>query len=208
MPIMGISRSRYNEGVTRLEQQLSFIVELDKLKTVLRQTLLTDKSRRENTAEHSWHLGMMAMLLAEYAAEPVDVLRSMKMVLVHDVVEIDAGDTFAFDAVSYGDKPEREQRAAERLFGLLPAEQGRELRELWEEFEAQKTPESKYANAIDRLQPLLNNNATEGGTWRIHNVTRVAVLKRMEPVRTGMPEIYGFVEKVVENACDRGWIKN
>jgi 5'-deoxynucleotidase YfbR-like HD superfamily hydrolase len=193
--------------MTRLEQQLSFIVELDKLKTIIRQTLLIDMSRRENSAEHSWHLATMAVLLEEYAEEPVNLLWAMKMLLVHDVVEIDAGDTFAYDTAGYVDKDDREQRAAERIFGLLPDEQGRELRALWEEFEARQTPESKYANALDRLQPLLHNARTEGGTWRIHNVTRDKVIRRMEPIKIGMPKIYPMVEKVIEEACAIGWIK-
>ena len=192
--------------MSRLEQQLTFILEIDKLKTVLRQTLLTDMSRRENTAEHSWHLAVMGMLLTEYAIEPVDVLRAIKMVLVHDIVEIDAGDTFAYDTAGYTDKDDREQRAADRIFGLLPEEQGREFRELWAEFEARQTAESKYANALDRLQPLLHNWKTEGGTWRIHNVTKPAVLRRMEPVKIGMPEVYVVVKKIIEDACRVGWI--
>lgn len=193
--------------MTRLDQQLSFIVELDKLKNVIRQTLLIDNSRRENSAEHSWHLATMAALMQEYAGEPVDLLRTIKMLLVHDVVEIDAGDTFAYDTAGYVDKDSREQKAAARIFGLLPDEQGRELRGLWEEFEARKTPESKYANALDRLQPLLHNARTEGGTWRIHNVTVDQVIKRMEPIKIGMPRIYPMVEKVIEDACEAGWIK-
>lgn len=193
--------------MTRLDQQLSFILEIDKLKTVIRQTLLLDRSRRENSAEHSWHLAVMAMLMAEYAVEPVDVLHTIKMVLVHDIVEVDAGDTFAYDTAGYVDKDEREQKAAERIFGLLPEERGRELRALWEEFEARQTAESKYANALDRLQPLLHNSRTEGGTWRIHKVTKDKVLKRMEPVKIGMPEVYPMVEKIIEEACTRGWIQ-
>jgi putative hydrolase of HD superfamily len=198
---------RYNRVVTRLDQQLSFVLEIDKLKTVLRQTLLTDQSRRENSAEHSWHLAVMAMLMTEYAVESVDLLRAVKMVLIHDIVEVDAGDTFAYDTIALAEKDIREQRAAERLFGLLPPEQGREFRQLWEEFEARQTPESKYANALDRLQPLLHNSVTEGGTWRIHSVTRDKVLKRMEPVKIGMPAVYPVVERIVEKACDVGWIK-
>ena len=193
--------------MTRLDRQLSFINEIDKLKTVIRQTLLIDMSRRENTAEHSWHLAVMATLLTEYAKEPVDALHAIKMLLVHDIVEIDAGDTFAYDTAGYADKDEREQKAATRIFGLLPAEQGGELRALWEEFEARQTAESKYANALDRLQPLLHNYRTEGGTWRIHNVTKDKVLKRMEPIKIGMPEIYPMVEKIIEEACAAGWIK-
>jgi putative hydrolases of HD superfamily len=193
--------------MNRLDQQLSFILEIDKLKTVIRQSLLIDMSRRENSAEHSWHLAMMATVMIEYAPEPIDVLHTIKMLLVHDVVEVDAGDTFAYDTAGYTDKDEREQKAAERIFGLLPAEQGRKLRELWEEFEARSTPESKYANALDRLQPLLHNSRTQGGTWRIHNVTRDKVLKRMEPIKIGMPAVYPMVEKIIEEACAEGWIK-
>jgi putative hydrolase of HD superfamily len=193
--------------LNRLEQQLSFIIEIDKLKTVIRQSLLIDMSRRENSAEHSWHLATMATVLTEYAKEPVDVLRVLKMLLVHDIVEVDAGDTFAYDTAGYTDKDEREQKAAERIFGLLPDEQGRELRALWEEFEARGTAESKYANALDRLQPLLHNSRTQGGTWRIHNVTKDKVIKRMEPIKIGMPEIYPMVEKIIEEACAAGWIK-
>ena len=193
--------------MNRLDQQLSFIFEIDKLKTVIRQTLLIDTSRRENSAEHSWHLAVMATVLTEYAKDPVDVLRALKMLLVHDIVEVDAGDTFAYDTTGYVDKDEREQKAAERIFGLLPVEQGRELRALWEEFEARSTAESKYANALDRLQPLLHNSRTQGGTWRIHNVTRDKVLKRMEPIKIGMPEVYPMVERIIEEACVAGWIK-
>lgn len=193
-------------GMTRLEQQLAFILEIDKLKSVIRQTLLCDSSRRENSAEHSWHLAMMAMLLTEYATGPVDVTRVMKMVLVHDIVEIDAGDVFAYDAAGNVGKEEREQKAAERIFGLLPEEQERELRGLWEEFEARTTVEAKYANALDRLQPLLHNSHTQGGTWRIHNVNRKQVMWRMDPVREGMPEIWPLVCKIVESACGCGWI--
>jgi putative hydrolases of HD superfamily len=193
--------------MNRLDQQLSFILEIDKLKTVIRQSLLIDMSRRENSAEHSWHLAMMATVMIEYAPEPIDVLHTIRMLLVHDVVEVDAGDTFAYDTAGYTDKDEREQKAAERIFGLLPPEQGRKLRELWEEFEARSTPESKYANALDRLQPLLHNSRTQGGTWRIHNVTRDKVLKRMEPIKIGMPAVYPMVEKIIEEACAEGWIK-
>ncbi len=196
----------YNAGMSRLEQQIAFIVEIDKLKGVLRQTLLCDRSRRENTAEHSWHLGVMAILLAEYASGPVDVLKATKMVLVHDIVEVDAGDTFAYDVPGNHGKEDRERKAAQRIFGLLPKEQGEELRALWEEFEARQTLESKYANALDRLQPLLNNWNTEGGTWRIHKVNRAAVMRRMDPVREGLPEIWPMVLEIVESACKCGWI--
>ena len=192
--------------MNRLDQQLSFILEIDKLKTILRQTLLTDSSRRENSAEHSWHLAIMSVLLAEYATEPVDMLRVIKMLLVHDLIEIDAGDTFAYDVAGNVGRAEREEHGAERIFGLLPEEQGRELRALWEEFDAFKTPESKYANALNRLQPLLHNARTEGGTWRIHSVARDQVYRRMEPIRSALPELWPMVTRIIEDACARGWI--
>jgi putative hydrolase of HD superfamily len=192
--------------MNRLDQQLSFVLEIDKLKTILRQTLLTDSSRRENSAEHSWHLAIMSFLLTEYATAPVDILRVVKMLLVHDLIEIDAGDTFAYDVAGNVDRAEREQRCAERIFGMLPEEQGRELRALWEEFDAFQTPESKYANALDRLQPLLHNSRTEGGTWRIHSVARDQVYRRMEPIRTALPELWPVVTRIIEDGCARGWI--
>jgi putative hydrolase of HD superfamily len=191
---------------SRLTQQLSFILEIDKLKTVLRQTLLTDSSRRENSAEHSWHLAIMASLLAEYATAPLDVSRTMKMLLVHDLVEIDAGDTFAYDAAGNAVREAREREGAERIFGLLPQEQGRELRGLWEEFEAATTTESRYANALDRLQPLLNNSRTQGGTWRIHSVTLEQVYRRMDPIRTALPELWPVVTRIIDDALQHGWI--
>ena len=191
----------------RLDQQLSFIVELDKLKNILRQTLLTDRSRRENSAEHSWHLATAAVVLSEYAHEPVGLNRVIRMLLVHDVVEIDAGDTFAFDAAANLDKSDREQLAAKRIFGLLPPEQGNELRALWEEFEAVATPDAQFANAVDRLQPFLQNSRTEGGTWRIHNVTRTQVMKRMEPIRLYLPRIWPRVLAFIEAAREKGWVR-
>lgn len=192
----------------RLEQQLSFVIELDKLKNVVRQTLLTDRSRRENSAEHSWHLAAAAVVLAEYASAAIDLAKVVRMLLVHDVVEIDAGDTFAFDATANLDKAQREQSAAARIFGLLPAEQATELKALWEEFEAVTTPEAQFANAIDRLQPFLQNTCTEGGTWRIHKVTRTQVLKRMAPVRLYLPKIWPQVAEFIEKACGNGWVRN
>jgi putative hydrolase of HD superfamily len=191
--------------MTRLSQQLNFILEIDRLKSILRQTPITSLERRqENSAEHSWHLAVMASLLAEYAPSKVDVSRVVAMLLVHDLVEIDAGDTFAYDAAAYADKDKRERLAADRLFGLLPADQAAELRSLWDEFEAFTSPESRYANALDRLQPLLLNSRTGGGSWRNHHVTRAQVLARMEPIRTGAPELWSVVLAIVNDACDRG----
>jgi putative hydrolase of HD superfamily len=192
--------------MNRLEQQLAFSAELDKLKGILRRSQLMDGSRNENSAEHSWHLASLAMLMTEYAAEPVDLTRVLKMLLVHDVVEIDAGDTFAYDVVNVATQNEREMRAADRLFGLLPDEQGRELRELWEEFEHRATPESKYANALDRLQPLMQNFYSGGLSWKKHGVTREQVLARMEAVRIGMPQIWPSVMKIIDDACAAGMV--
>lgn len=191
----------------RLSQQIAFIIEIDKLKSVLRQTLVTDGSRRENSAEHSWHLAVIAPLLAEYAPEPVEVNRAIRMLLVHDIVEIDAGDTFAYDTQGNESKAEREMQAADRIFGLLPEDQQEEYRALWEEFELRETADSRFANALDRLQPLLNNYRTQGGTWRIHKLNRTQVVKRMEPVREFLPSVYPIVEQYLSNACARGWLE-
>ena len=166
-----------NEGSntnTRLEQQVSFLMEIDRLKTVLRQTPITDSSRPENTAEHSWHLALFALVFAEYATEPVDIARVVMMLLVHDLVEIDAGDVFVYamnDSAVAAQQDADEQRAADRIFAMLPLDQGAELRALWDEFESKATPESRFAKTIDRLQPLLLNRASGGGSWSLHSVT-------------------------------------
>ena len=172
----------------RLTRQLQFVRELDRLKGVLRRTSLIDRSRRENSAEHSWHLAMMALALGEYAPAGTDVARAIELLLVHDVVEIDADDTFAFDVAGNLDKLERETAAAERIFGLLPDDVAREFRARWDEFEANETKEAQFANALDRFQALvLNDAAGDGGTWRAHGVSREAVLRRMAPIETGAP---------------------
>lgn len=191
----------------RLEQQLSFCVEVGKLKLVLRQSLLMDSSRRENSAEHSWHVAMMAAVLTEYAVEPVDLTRVLKMLLIHDVVEIDAGDTFAYDETNRATQSEREHGAAERLFALLPIEQALELRSLWEEFEEKKTPEAKYANALDRLQPLLQNVHSGGSSWIKHDVSETQVIARMQPVKIGMPGLWPLVETMVAAATANGYLR-
>lgn len=192
----------------RISQQIEFIIEIDKLKKILRQTLLTDESRQENSAEHSWHLAIMAILLVEYApSSDIDILRVIKMLLIHDLVEIDAGDTFCYDLQANQDKAVREVLAAKRIFGLLPEEQGTELRVLWEEFEAQATAEAKFAAALDRLQPLLHNQQTRGGTWRIHNVSRDQVLQRVYPIKEGAPALWSLVEKVIEDCVVAGYLR-
>ena len=193
---------------SRLAEQIQFIVEIDKLKQILRQTLLTDESRQENSAEHSWHLAIMAIVLAEYAPSPdVDVLHVIKMLLIHDLVEIDAGDTFCYDMQGYQNKAAREAQAATRLFGLLPKEQGAELRELWEEFEAQETAAARFAAALDRLQPLLHNQQTRGGTWRIHDITHEQVLQRVHPIKAGAPTLWPLVQQVLEECIAAGYLK-
>ena len=193
---------------TRLERQLAFLVEADRLKGVLRQTTLCDASRRENSAEHSWHLALMAAVLAEHAAPGTDAGRVMRMLVVHDLVEIDAGDTFAYDAGANVGREEREQRAAERIFGLLPAEQATELRALWDEFEARTTDEARFAVALDRLQPLLSNHRSGGGSWLAHGVTRTQVMRRMEPIREALPGVWPTVESIVSSSCAAGWIRS
>ena len=188
----------------RLKQQIDFLMEIDKLKHVYRQNLVANGSRRENDVEHSWHLGVMAVILQEYAAEPVDMAKVMKMVLLHDLVEIDAGDTFAYDPEAVLDKEEREPAAADRLYGMLPSDQGQELRTLWDEFEARETPEAKFAACLDRLQPLLNNYHTAGGTWQTHGVSSGQVRKRMEPVGEGAPCLGDLVERLIQEAIAQG----
>lgn len=183
---------------TRLQRQLRFVVELDKLKRVDRMISLVGGARRENSAEHSWHLAAMAPLLAEYAPEKLDLARVMTMLVVHDVVEIDAGDTFAFDKAGAVDQHERESRAAGRLFGLLPADQADELRGCWDEFEARNTPEARFAVALDRFQALLMNRGNHGGTWKIHGITREEVLERMAPIREGAPALWDVVLAVLD----------
>ncbi len=190
----------------RLERQIRFVMELDKLKSVIRRTLILGGVRDENSAEHSWHLALMAVLLAEYADQPVDLARVVKMALVHDVVEIDAGDTFCYDEQACRDKDAREQQAAERIFNLLPADQAAEFRALWEEFEARVTPESRFANAMDRLQPLLLNYHAEGKSWRAHGVTSDRVIKRCQPIEEGSKHLWDYGRSLIEAAVEKGYV--
>lgn len=190
----------------RLRKQLEFIREIDKAKTVLRRSVLLDRSRRENDAEHSWHLAVMAILLVEYANEPVDLLKVVKMLLIHDLVEIDAGDTYAYDAKGNEDKYEREQRAADRIFGLLPQEQGEELRRLWEEFEERRTPEARFAAAMDRLQPVMLNYLTEGVVWRQHGVTSEQVIARNRHIAEGSEVLWEAAAEYIQDAVRKGYL--
>ncbi|NLN65385.1 MAG: HD domain-containing protein [Clostridiaceae bacterium] len=191
----------------RLKQQIEFIVELDKLKTVFRQSLLTNKSRYENDAEHSWHLAVMAFLLAEHTKEKVDLLKVMKMVLIHDVVEIDAGDTYCYDEKAKLDKQEREEKCADRIFNLLPEEQAKEMFALWEEFEAMETPEAKYAAALDRIQPVLLNHASEGRSWKEHGIYVDQVLERNQSIKHSSDKLWSYVKGLLEDAVDKGYLK-
>ncbi|MFA6288419.1 MAG: HD domain-containing protein [Opitutaceae bacterium] len=189
----------------RLSQQIRFIVEADKLKDIFRQTLVTGSRRHENDAEHSWHLCLMVIVLAEHANTPdVDVLRVLKMLIIHDIVEIDAGDTFAYDTARMADQHEREARAADRLFGLLPADQCNEFRALWDEFEARATPEAKFAAAMDRFQPMLLNCLTEGAAWKMHGVTSDRVLARNAHIVDGATEVWAYAARMIEQAVAAG----
>lgn len=197
-----------SSGMDRLDMQLKFTAEIDKMTSVLRRTVLLDKSRRENDAEHSWHIAVMALLFEEYASEPVDIGHAIKMCVVHDLIEIYAGDTFAYDVEGNKSKAEREKKAADRLFALLPEEQGAYIRALWEEFDGMETADSKYAACLDRIQPFFHNTLTEGHTWVENGTTdRAAVEKRMSIVKEFMPKVYPWVEKNIDNAVAKGWLK-
>ncbi len=190
----------------RLHQQLAFIVEIDKLKQVFRQNLIVDGSRRENDAEHSWHLAVMACLLQEYVDEPVDLVRVLKMVLLHDLVEVDAGDVFCYDDEANINKAERERVAAERIYSLLPEDQREEYLGLWLEFEEHRTPEARFAVCLDRLQPILQNYHTGGGTWVAHRVPLTKVMKRLAPIKDASVELGEFAEDLIREAIARGYL--
>ncbi|WP_283195450.1 HD domain-containing protein [Rhizobium sp. AN80A] len=193
-------------GNRRLMEQLAFILEVEKLKTILRRTLLLDRSRVETDAEHTWQLALMAAVLAEHSSEPIDLLRVLKMLLIHDVVEIDAGDTFAYDAVARASQAERELLAADRIFALLPADQAVEFRALWDEFEEKRTSDARFANAMDRFQPLLHNFFTGGGTWHTAGVTEPDVVRRMEPIAIASGTLGDLTERLIALAVEQGFL--
>lgn len=190
----------------RLESQIAFIIEADKLKTILRRNrLIADPDRRrENDAEHTFHLALMAITLAEYADAPVDLACTLKMLLIHDLVEIDAGDTFMYDAAAMAGKNEREKRAAERIFGLLPPDQAGEFRSLWEEFEARQSDDARFAAALDRLHPLLGNCHTEGGAWKEYGVRAPQVFARNEQINDGSRRLWTYARGLLQEAIRRG----
>ena len=189
-----------------LAAQLAFVREIDALKNVYRQTTIMDGSRRENSAEHSWHIALTALVLAEYADEPVETGKVVRLLLIHDIVEIDAGDTFAFDTVGKQSQAAREDAAAARLFGLLPERQAREMLALWAEFEARATPEARFAHAVDRLLPALHNFSTGGGTWRRHGVNHTRVVERMRPIAEYSAPLWAWLSALLDEAVRRGYL--
>ena len=196
--------------MSRLEQQIAFIVEIDKLKHIYRKTKVIGAEglglvRHENSAEHSWHIALMAIVLLEHSNAPVDLLKVIKMLLVHDIVEIDAGDTFAF--ADQSNKSKDESAAAERIFGLLPEEQRQEFMDLWQEFETRESAESRYANAMDRLMPVLHNMNTQGGSWADHGITRTQVNKRLSPIGDGSDQLWQLVTGLLNQAEKIGYLQ-
>lgn len=190
----------------RIEKQFQFIIEVDKLKKIMRQSYLTDGSKHENDAEHSWHLALMTFLLAEYANETIDILKVMKMVIIHDIVEIDAGDTYAYDENGHQDKYEREVKAAERIFNLLPQDQAYEMRALWDEFELRESTEAKFAAALDRIQPILLNYCSEGRAWKHHGIKKQQVIEKNKHTQEGSREIWAYMQAILNDATLKGYL--
>ncbi len=189
----------------RLRKQFDFVVEIDKAKNIYRRNLIADGSRNENDAEHMWHMALTAMILSEYAEKDVDMNKVIRMALVHDLVEVYAGDTFAYDEKGYTDKLAREIAAADKLFAILPTEQGAEMRALWEEFDAGETKEACFANAIDRITPMLQNHLTDGHTWKLGKVQKSKILERAKPIE-GYPKLYDVFLYILNNAIEKGHI--
>lgn len=192
---------------TRLQKQLEFILEIDKEKNIFRQTHLSGHGRNENDAEHAWHMAIMAYLLQEYSNEQIDVGRVMLMCLIHDVVEIDAGDTYAYDAEGLKTQKAREDAAKERLYSLLPDDQKQELIAIFDEFEERKTPEARFARALDNLQPLLLNNSNDGGDWKNHDVTAKQVYERQSRTREGSEKLFEVTDRILKENIKKGNLK-
>lgn len=193
--------------MNNLLKQIEFIKEIDKLKYIFRKTKLINSDRLENDAEHSWHLAMMAIILAEHSNEPIDVAKVMKMVLIHDIVEIDSGDVFAYDTVKSHNNFDEELKAAKRIFGILPNEQAEEFINIWIEFEEMKTPESKFARALDRLEPLLQNASNNGGTWREFDVKFDKVIEKKKAIKDGSEELWKFAKQLIDESVEKGILK-
>ena len=191
----------------RLKKQLDFALEIDKEKNIFRQTLLSGHGRNENDAEHAWHMAIMAYLLREYSNEPVDITRVMLMCLIHDVVEIDAGDTYAYDEEGKKTQKAREEAAKERIYSLLPEDQKEELAAIFDEFEESKTPESKFAHAMDNLQPLMLNNSNDGGDWREHGVSAKQVYGRQSRTKEGSEKLYEVTDQIIKKHREKGNLK-
>ncbi len=191
----------------RFTKQIEFLVEMDKMKNIWRMTRVLHEDRAENDAEHAWHLAMLALVLSEYANEPVDLKTVLATVLIHDVVEIDAGDTYAYDTEGYTTKAAREQKAADRLFGMLPEDQGTYLRRLWDEFEAQSTPEARFANSLDRVQPLLLNYCKHGETWVQNGIRHEQVIARNQPTYDGSKVLGDLAMELIRRATEEGLLK-
>lgn len=192
----------------RLKKQMEFLLEVDKLKFIQRQTYLSDGKRKENDAEHSWHLAMMAVLLAEHSNEELDLVKVITMVLIHDIVEIDAGDTYAYDAAGNESKRQREVKAADRIFHILPQDQAKKLRDIWEEFEAYETPEAKFAHVCDNVQPLMLNDATKGLAWKEHEVKKSQVLARNQRIAQGSVTMRNYVDEMINKNVESGNLKD
>ena len=192
----------------RFQKQIDFILEADKEKNIFRQTHLSGHVRRENDAEHAWHMAIMIYLLKEYANEKIDIAKAMMMALIHDIVEIDAGDTYAYDTVGLETQKDREEKAAERIFGMLPEDQKTELKSLFEEFEAYETPEAKFARAMDNFQPLLLNDSNNGGDWKEHGVCRSQIMGRHKKTRLGSAEIGQYSEELIMENVKKGNIRD
>ena len=191
----------------RLARQIGFLVEIDKIKGIVRRTRLMDNARYENDAEHSWHLALFVLVLAEYAnADNLDLAKTIRMVLIHDIVEIDAGDTYLYDAAAQAGKVEREEAAAVRLFGMLPEEQGEEFHALWREFEARETPEARVAAAVDRLQPLLHNYHTQGYAWKKHGVKKSMVIEANRHIAAGAESLWEYARSIIEDSVAKGYL--
>ncbi|MEH0690581.1 HD domain-containing protein [Vibrio cholerae] len=194
--------------MTRLEQQLNLLIELDQLKSVLRRTRVKSaQGRLENSAEHSWHVALMAVLLQEHANQPVDIARVVKMLLLHDIVEIDAGDTFVYDAKASAEQEEKELKAAQRLFAMLPSDQGEALFQLWCEFEQGQSDDAKFAKALDRLIPMLLNYHNEGQSWQEHGVRREQALTVNRKIELGSTALWDKAKHLIEDATKKGWLK-
>ena len=192
----------------RMKKQIAFLMEIDKVKNIFRQTYLADGKRKENDAEHSWHLAISAFLLREYAKEEVDVLKVIIMVLIHDLVEIDAGDTYAYDEKGAETKRAREVAAADRIFGMLPEDQGAYFRELWDEFEAYESADAKYAHLLDNFQPLLLNNESNGMSWVEHHVKKSQIYKRNEKIEETSEQVWKWMSDIIDKHIELGHVRD